>query len=130
MLSYDDREHYQQILRDIVNDRMAMSSSGGASATSSKKDRSSTAMAEGDFDNDDLAQMLESKKEAKRLKKMEYDRRASKGRKVRYVPIEKLCNSMAPAPPAGVTAALRDHDDYCQWEAERVDQLMQSVFKY
>jgi len=68
---FDDSDFYQQLLRDIISD-----SSGNSS------------MIDGD--------LLRSAHSAKKRIKKGVDRRASKGRKVRYAVMPKLVNFMAP----------------------------------
>lgn len=75
----DDREFYVQLLREVLCDAGGQSSHGGAS--------------------DDIAEaqaQLQGRRAQKRKAKADVERRASKGRKIRYVPIEKLQNFMAP----------------------------------
>jgi len=75
---YDDREFYVQLLREVLQ--------GGGSGA-------------GDVLEADRAKDLQAEVEGRRAakkRKQQVDTRASKGRKIRYVPIPKLENFMAP----------------------------------
>uniref|UniRef100_A0A7S2B6L7 Apoptosis-antagonizing transcription factor C-terminal domain-containing protein n=1 Tax=Alexandrium andersonii TaxID=327968 RepID=A0A7S2B6L7_9DINO len=76
---FDDREFYVQLLREVL-------ASGGKPGESiSREDK-------------ELQAELQGRRAAKKQAKAQVERRASKGRKIRYVPIEKLQNFMAPRP--------------------------------
>merc|ERR1711870_43794 len=78
---YDDHEFYVQLLREVL---------GGGSS----KDESVAEQAK------QLQNELQGRRANKKKARTDVERRASKGRKVRYVPIEKLQNFMAPGPRA------------------------------
>lgn len=75
---YDDREFYVQLLHEVLT------SAGGVGETN-KPEKLSKELQE-----------LRSRRNLKKQKKQQYGTGASKGRKIRYVPIEKLQNFMAP----------------------------------
>ncbi|KIJ55379.1 hypothetical protein M422DRAFT_63477 [Sphaerobolus stellatus SS14] len=83
--TFDDREFYQSMLRDVIE------SKGGK----------------------DVVQELYSNRQKK--KKKPVDTRASKGRKIRYEPHEKLLNFMVPVPVRGM------------WHEEQIDELFASL---
>mmetsp|Transcript_22148 Transcript_22148/g.58708 ORF Transcript_22148/g.58708 Transcript_22148/m.58708 type:complete len:442 (-) Transcript_22148:248-1573(-) len=74
---YDDREFYVQLLREVLQ-------GGGSGAGDVLENRAK-----------DLQAEMEGRRAAKK-RKQQVDTRASKGRKIRYVPIPKLENFMAP----------------------------------
>merc|ERR1711959_865140 len=76
---YDDRDFYVALLREIVQ------------------------RSEGNYD--EVTKAARDAAGSKKRKRKEVDRRASKGRKIRYVPIEKLANFMAPVPREEVNEA-------------------------
>merc|ERR1712032_171876 len=82
---YDDRDFYTQLLREVL-----VGGSLGNNADSAAREVQA-----------DLHKRSQNKR-------ANVDRRASKGRKIRYVPIEKLQNFMASKPRiAGASAVLR-----------------------
>lgn len=87
-LVYDDKDFYTSILKDILQQGSAQ----------------------------DIEKSSLSKRQAQKTKERDVERRASKGRKIRYVTIEKLQNFMAPT----VEPGMGD---------ETVDQLMASLFQ-
>jgi hypothetical protein len=111
--TYEDREFYTQMLREIVN-------AGSSSATAASVGGGGGS-SNGTHHDEEMKKLLHSKKEAKRLKKMEFERRASKGRKIRFMPIEKLENFTAP----GAVKSGRPE----QLDEDTVDQIMKSLFK-
>lgn len=77
---FDDRDFYVQLLKEVL--------SGGAGVLS-QQDEEKQLLAE-----------IQGRRASKRKAKEEVERRASKGRKIRYRPIEKLQNFMAARPKA------------------------------
>jgi len=75
---YDDRDFYVQLLHEVLT-------SAGGDGETNKPEKLSKELQE-----------LRSRRSLKKQKKQQVDTRASKGRKIRYVPIEKLQNFMAP----------------------------------
>ncbi|KAJ0109840.1 hypothetical protein J7T55_004390 [Diaporthe amygdali] len=90
---YDDADFYQLLLKELVDQR---TSDSGATGTSGVPTVRWTAI-----------------KEAKTRKQV--DRRASKGRKLRFTVHEKLQNFMAP-------------EDRRSWEGEAIDRLFSTLF--
>lgn len=86
---YDDREFYVQLLREVL-------SKGEAGQGS----RSDLLAAAGDGDEDVRAE-IQGRRAARKRARADVERRASKGRKIRYVAIEKLQNFTAPRPRMG-----------------------------
>ncbi|CEM05714.1 unnamed protein product [Vitrella brassicaformis CCMP3155] len=112
---YDDQDFYVQLLRDIVQSR---------DVTSPFQHDSDDAPDRRELLNQlgassSLAAKLKRRESA--AKRKEVDRRASKGRKIRYVPIPKLANFMAPEPRRPPDGALYD--------AGFVDRIMNSLFQ-
>jgi len=83
---FDDREFYVQLLREVATGGENGGIPVGMDLTS--------------VDTQEL-QQVESRRAAKKRVRADVERRASKGRKIRYVPIEKLQNFMAPRPRCG-----------------------------
>ena len=77
---FDDRDFYVQLLREVLS-----GSAGGALSVQSAEER-------------ELYAEVQGRRAAKRKAKAEVERRASKGRKIRYRPIEKLQNFMTGRP--------------------------------
>eukprot|EP00931_Biecheleriopsis_adriatica_P065273 TRINITY_DN39863_c0_g1_i1.p1 TRINITY_DN39863_c0_g1~~TRINITY_DN39863_c0_g1_i1.p1 ORF type:complete len:477 (+),score=141.30 TRINITY_DN39863_c0_g1_i1:36-1466(+) len=77
---FDDRDFYVQLLREVLS-----SSSGSAFGADGADDK-------------ELRAELQGRRATKRKARAEVERRASKGRKIRYRPIEKLQNFMASRP--------------------------------
>lgn len=73
---YDDREFYVQLLREVL--------AGGGQA--------------GDEAREAQAELASGRRSGQKKRRADVERRASKGRKIRYVPIERLQNFMAPRP--------------------------------
>eukprot|EP00929_Paragymnodinium_shiwhaense_P045117 TRINITY_DN23091_c0_g4_i1.p1 TRINITY_DN23091_c0_g4~~TRINITY_DN23091_c0_g4_i1.p1 ORF type:complete len:464 (+),score=154.58 TRINITY_DN23091_c0_g4_i1:106-1497(+) len=71
---FDDRDFYVQLLREVLASGSAASGDAGQ----------------------DLQAELQGRRSKQKKPKNEVERRASKGRKIRYVPIERLQNFMAP----------------------------------
>ena len=90
---YDDADFYQLLLKELVDQRTVESSSAQASAVPTV--------------------MLTAAKEAKTRKQV--DRKASKGRKMRFTVHEKLQNFMAP-------------EDRRSWEQEAIDRFFGTLF--
>ena len=90
---YDDADFYQLLLKELVDQRTVDSSSAQASAVPSV--------------------MLTAAKEAKSRKNV--DRKASKGRKMRFTVHEKLQNFMAP-------------EDRRSWEQGAIDRFFGALF--
>eukprot|EP00440_Ansanella_granifera_P004431 gb/GFBE01004803.1/.p1 GENE.gb/GFBE01004803.1/~~gb/GFBE01004803.1/.p1 ORF type:complete len:471 (+),score=136.89 gb/GFBE01004803.1/:1-1413(+) len=84
---FDDRDFYVQLLREVLS-----SSSSGA-------------LAAGGDDEKELRAELQGRRASKRKARAEVERRASKGRKIRYRPIEKLQNFMASRPRGAFASA-------------------------
>ncbi len=108
--TYDDKEFYMAMLQDIV--------SGGKAAGLDDDDDAN----DEEERNNETLRALQSKRALKKEKSAQnadYERRASKGRKIRYVLIEKLANFMASEP--------RPYDE--EFPEEAVDGLMKSLFK-
>mmetsp|Transcript_9220 Transcript_9220/g.20570 ORF Transcript_9220/g.20570 Transcript_9220/m.20570 type:complete len:486 (+) Transcript_9220:82-1539(+) len=82
---FDDREFYVHLLREVL-------STGGTPGSSLDADEAKALQAE-----------LQGRRANKKKAKAEVDRKASKGRKIRYVQIEKLQNFMAPRKRYGGT---------------------------
>ncbi|CAD7948232.1 unnamed protein product [Amoebophrya sp. A120] len=101
---YDDRDFYAQMLQDIVS----------AGCTATKGDDTSGR----NLITSAATESANSKSKALNSKKnLHYDRRASKGRKIRYVPIEKLQNFMT---ARSVVEQMND---------TLVEQMMRSLFR-
>ena len=95
---YDDREFYVELLRGVV-----LAGAGGVLDEASKwKEAEAVAL---------------RRKQA--LKRKDVERRASKGRKTRYVPIPKLQNFMAPRVP----------EEAGEVDEELVDNLLRTLFR-
>ncbi|KND90529.1 Protein BFR2 [Tolypocladium ophioglossoides CBS 100239] len=90
---YDDADFYQLLLKELVDQRTVETSSASASAVPTV--------------------MLTAAKEAKTRKQV--DRKASKGRKMRFTVHEKLQNFMAP-------------EDRRSWEPEAIDRFFGTLF--
>ncbi|PHH91286.1 hypothetical protein CDD83_1051 [Cordyceps sp. RAO-2017] len=90
---YDDGDFYQLLLKELVDQRMVETSAGTASAVPTV--------------------MLTAGKESKMRKQV--DRKASKGRKMRFTVHEKLQNLMAP-------------EDRRTWEQGAIDRLFGTLF--
>ncbi|CAD7976275.1 unnamed protein product [Amoebophrya sp. A25] len=104
---YDDREFYAAMLGEIVH-------GNGLSSSASRDGTDATDGTSTNKTNKSLAsrvQLLQSKKNP------DCDRRASKGRKIRYVAIEKLQNFMVPRPLENAM------------DEDLVDQMMNSLFR-
>jgi len=79
---------------------------------------------------------LQGRRAAKKKIRADVERRASKGRKIRYVPIEKLQNFMAPRPRGSTSSfalggpglsAEEQRPAFLQFDGA-VDALMRSLF--
>lgn len=92
---YDDADFYQVLLRELVDQRTVDGSSGGGGAAAVP------------------TVMLTAAKEVKTRKNV--DRKASKGRKMRFTVHEKLQNFMAP-------------EDRRAWEQEAIDRFFGTLF--
>ncbi|OAQ93479.1 protein BFR2 [Purpureocillium lilacinum] len=90
---YDDADFYQLLLKELVDQRTVESSSAQTSAVPTV--------------------MLTAAKEAKVRKQV--DRKASKGRKMRFTVHEKLQNFMAP-------------EDRTSWEGDAIDRFFGTLF--
>lgn len=90
---YDDADFYQLLLKELVDQRTVETSSAQTSAVPTV--------------------MLTAAKEAKTRKQV--DRKASKGRKMRFTVHEKLQNFMAP-------------EDRRSWEQEAIDRFFGTLF--
>ena len=90
---YDDADFYQQLLKELVDQRTVDTSADHASTVPSV--------------------MLTAAKDAKSRKNV--DRKASKGRKMRYTVHEKLQNFMAP-------------EDRRSWEQGAIDRFFSTLF--
>lgn len=112
---FDDRDFYVQLLREML----AAGGSSGSGGVGLAGD-----------DAAELRAKLQGRRAAKRQKLADVERRASKGRKIRYVPIEKLQNFMAPRPrsdgPAivGPTVGVTGTPQPNSW----VDAMLHSLF--
>lgn len=104
---YDDHEFYVHLLREVL--------AGGSNSDgpSIGKDR-------------DVQAELQGRRALKKKARADVERRASKGRKIRYVPIEKLQNFMAPRS----RSALKSGDDgeAAALEGAAAEALVQSLF--
>eukprot|EP00928_Gymnodinium_smaydae_P008350 TRINITY_DN13039_c0_g1_i1.p1 TRINITY_DN13039_c0_g1~~TRINITY_DN13039_c0_g1_i1.p1 ORF type:complete len:470 (+),score=163.91 TRINITY_DN13039_c0_g1_i1:158-1567(+) len=80
---YDDRDFYVQLLREVL--------AGGGSAGDETRE---------------LQAELQGRRAKKQKQRTDVERRASKGRKIRYVPIERLQNFMAPRPRGDIGDAM------------------------
>lgn len=101
---FDDRDFYVQLLRESL-------ASG---------DRQT-----GGEENRELQMELQGRRASKKRNRAEVERRASKGRKIRYTPIEKLQNFMASRPRYAKPGA--DHVDPLMGE-RAVDALLRSLY--
>merc|ERR1711920_1183963 len=100
---YDDHEFYVQLLREVLGN--------------SSKDESVAEQAK------EMQSELQGRRANKKKARTDVERRASKGRKVRYVPIEKLQNFMAPGPRAPDQSGSAN-----SIETSSVDALLQALF--
>lgn len=101
---FDDREFYVQLLRESL-------ASGDRQAASEE--------------NRELQLELQGRRASKKRNRAEVERRASKGRKIRYVPIEKLQNFVSSRPRSGVSG---DSADPFLGGQAGVDALLRSLF--
>jgi len=101
---FDDKEFYVQLLKDMVLS-------------------SSTSEGQDSFLQSEM--LLVGNKRARRTesnqKRRTVERRASKGRKIRYVPIPKLVNFMTPVPPSMVSLSRFG-------DSALVDKMIKSIF--
>ncbi|EER05885.1 Protein bfr-2, putative [Perkinsus marinus ATCC 50983] len=95
---YDDSGLYALMLKDVVSSR------DNSGATGRKLER------------------------GVQLHKGVVDRRASKGRKLRYKPIEKLAHFMAPQDLDGPHVDTGIPSEACEYDDETVDQLIKGMF--
>ena len=107
---FDDRDFYVQLLREVLS-----SNAGGALAQSAEEK--------------ELYAEVQGRRAAKRKARAEVERRASKGRKIRYRPIEKLQNFMT-GRPRGIfnsqkTLGLEDVEPLSQ---HACDAMLRSLF--
>lgn len=101
---FDDRDFYAQLLKEVL----ASGTKPGEGAKDEAKE---------------LQSELQGRRALKKRARAEVERRASKGRKIRYVPIEKLQNFMASRPRAGAGSEAP------AWEAAgAVDALLKALF--
>merc|ERR1711865_672796 len=97
-----DRDFYVQLLREVLQ-------SGNQAGTEESRE---------------LKMELQGRRASKKRNRAEVERRASKGRKIRYVPIEKLQNFVASRPRSD-----RSADDVDPLMGEHaVDALLRSLF--
>merc|ERR1712086_1103225 len=102
---FDDRDFYVQLLRE------ALTSGDKNVAGSTEESR-------------ELQMELQGRRASKKRSREAVERRASKGRKIRYVPIEKLQNFVASRPRSD-----RSADDVDPLMGEHaVDALLRSLF--
>lgn len=108
---FDDRDFYVQLLREVLG--TGASKAGGLS---------------------DEAKEMQMELQGRRAKKVkaraEVERRASKGRKIRYVPIVKLQNFCAPRPRNGgsIEGVTADPMAFQPLQDGAVDALLRSLF--
>ena len=107
---FDDRDFYVQLLREVLS-----SNAGGALAQSAEEN--------------ELYAEVQGRRAAKRKARADVERRASKGRKIRYRPIEKLQNFMT-GRPRGIfssqkTLGLEDVEPLSQHAS---DAMLRSLF--
>lgn len=84
---YDDRDFHIQFLKNITQDPLHQLKRGSSTSGGDQKLQNASELA-----------ILESKKRAKQKKRLNYERKASKGRKIRFEAIPKLQNFMASEP--------------------------------
>lgn len=104
----DDRDFYVQLLREVLVDPAG---------------RPSTEVSD---DAKEARLMMESRRAHKKQAKKVVDRRASKGRKTRYVPIPKLENFMAPRTRRG---DLHQELEAAPLAGEAAEALLRSLFR-
>ncbi|CAE6911707.1 BFR2 [Symbiodinium natans] len=107
---FDDRDFYVQLLREVL------SSNAGGALSQSAEDK-------------ELYAEVQGRRAAKRKARADVERRASKGRKIRYRPIEKLQNFMTGRPRGAFngqkTAGLEDVEPLSQ---HACDAMLKSLF--
>jgi len=112
----EDHEFYVQLLREVL-------SGNGSREQAGLND-----------DSSHLRLELQGKRAKKDKARAEVERRASKGRKIRYTPIEKLQNFMAPRPRNG---GVNEEDEEVVFSGDKagsafgpgaIDALLRSIF--
>ena len=119
---YDDNDHYQQLLAEIISaaSAAALDGSGGSGAS-------------GGHDADLLAKAAAARRKNKKGASV-VDRRASKGRKMRYTVHAKLANFMAPRPApiaddyAARAAGGDRNDNLLSGSGFAMDELFTNLF--
>lgn len=120
---YTDKDFYATWVKDFLQhtDRYGSSNVGGSSGEIGRKSaKKSTAqdLLQTDADMGEELAALNLKRQKSKKNEL-YDRRASKGRKIRYQPIEKLQNFVAAR-----------EDRYADCDEDMLDQLVSSLFRY
>jgi len=79
---FDDRDFYVSLLREVLADGAGAKDALGGESTNARE----------------IREEVQGRRANKKKTNADVERRASKGRKIRYVPIEKLQNFMTPQP--------------------------------
>jgi len=108
---FDDREFYVQLLREVLGD-------GGQPAGGLGEEAK------------ELRLELQGRRASKKRARADVERRASKGRKIRYVPVEKLQNFMAPRPRGAAAGGpgAGDGPAIAALQEKASEALMRSLF--